>query len=217
MNVSNLRVPYSSSPFLEQNLVSLTDPMKQFNDWFETAFKSPNENEPNAACLSTCTLSGYPSSRMLLVKKFDDNGFTFYSNYNSRKGLELKENCNGCLLFFWSSLHRQVRVEGEVSMIPIEESDAYFNSRPNGNRISATVSPQSEEILSREDLKTSYDKLESAVSNNDSILSRPTNWGGYLLKPSRYEFWQGQTNRLHDRIIFTKQSDDTWITKRLAP
>ncbi len=216
MDVSGLRVPYSSVPFLEKDLVSTTDPMKQFIDWFQTAIDSTTEEQPNAACLSTCTLSGYPSSRMLLIKKFDEIGFTFYSNYDSRKGIELAENPKACLLFFWSSIHRQVRIEGTVDRITAEQSDQYYDSRPVNSKISASISCQSTVISNREEIETLYKKQESTVSCNGG-LSRPSHWGGYILKPLRYEFWQGQTSRLHDRIVFIKQSNDIWTTQRLAP
>ena len=220
MDVSSLRIPYSSVPFLEEDLVSKDDPINQFKSWFQTALHSGTEEQPNAACLSTCTTTGYPSSRMLLVKKFDEQGFTFFTNYDSRKGKELIENPNACLLFFWSSLHRQVRIEGTVSKLSQEESEQYFNSRPLGSRISATVSPQSREIASRESLQAAYNDLESKLSGDDdscASLTKPATWGGFTLKPLLCEFWQGQTNRLHDRIVFTKHSDGTWTTKRLAP
>lgn len=217
MDVSGLRIQYASTPFLEDDLVSKNDPMKQFDHWFTAAMECDKEGEPNAACLSTCTPDGHPSSRMLLVKKFDDRGFIFYTNHSSRKGREMTANPNACLLFFWPSLHRQVRVEGEVNTIPEEESDEYFNSRPAGNKLSAIVSKQSQVVASRAELQAAHDKLKASVTSDDCELKRPSTWGGFVLKPRRYEFWQGQSNRLHDRITFTKDDNSAWVIERIAP
>ncbi len=216
MDVSGLRVPYSSMPFLEQDLVSSSNPLLQFQNWFQTALDSPKEEQPNAACLSTSTPQGHPSSRMLLVKKFDEAGFTFFTNHNSRKGRELATNPNACLLFFWASLHRQVRIEGTVATITDAESDAYFHSRPLASQLSATVSPQSSVVPSRKHLQDAVEELERRVEGGE--LTRPPHWGGFLLNPVRYEFWQGQTDRLHDRVVFSKQDGGgSWSVERLAP
>lgn len=215
MDVSALRVQYASTPFLEDDLVSTTDPMKQFDHWFKTAMDCDKEGEPNAACLSTCTPDGCPSSRMLLVKKFDDRGFIFFTNHGSRKGREMAQNPNACLLFYWPSLHRQVRVEGQVSQIPEAESDEYFDSRPAGNKLSAIVSRQSQAVASRAELQKAHDELKASI--NESELKRPATWGGFVLTPQRYEFWQGQSNRLHDRIVFTKDNNSDWAITRMFP
>ena len=217
MDVSDRRVPYSVKPLFEEDLSSTEDPLKQFISWFEAADRSSDrDREPNAACLSTCTPEGVPSSRMVLIKKFDERGFTFFTNYSSRKGREINSNPKACLLFYWPSLHRQVRIEGDVSKVSEAESEAYFKSRPLPSQISATISKQSSEIISRQELQESCKKLELSLSGEKS-LPKPVEWGGYTVKPKMYEFWQGQTNRLHDRITFTRLSDDTWVMKRLSP
>ncbi len=194
---------------LSEDQISL-NPYEQFERWFEEASKS-EIIEPNSMIISTATKSGKPSSRVVLLKAFDETGFTFYTNYHSRKGKELEENNQACLLFFWDKLERQVRIEGCVEKVAANLSEEYFLSRPFESQLGATISEQSSEIPSRQYLE---DKLEQARASEN--IHRPDNWGGYILKPHYFEFWQGRASRLHDRIIY-EAVQGTWETKRLAP
>ena len=215
--LSSLRVAYSSTPFTEDQLVSKTNPFLQFQAWFDEALKCDQIQEANAMCLATCTADARPSCRMVLLKFFDENGFKFYTNLESRKGKELAENPYASLLFFWPPLHRQVRIEGRVEKVSDEDSTKYFQSRPILNQISATVSDQSREVESREQLKKKHDKLRSEVEHTEcSALPKPSYWGGFCIVPTVFEFWQGQGDRLHDRLVFVK-TNDCWDLKRLAP
>jgi pyridoxamine 5'-phosphate oxidase len=186
-------------------------PYSQFEQWFDAALahKVP---EPNAMVLSTATQSGIPSSRVVLLKGFSKQGFVFFTNYTSRKGKELSENPHGSLNFWWASLERQIRIDGVIEKISEQESDTYFYSRPIGSQAGAIVSPQSEEIESRVWLEQKF--IEIQLNGN---LKRPDYWGGYILMPIAIEFWQGRSNRLHDRLLYEKQVDATWKIKRLAP
>lgn len=186
------------------------NPYEQFGWWLEDA---TNEGmiEPNAMVLSTATKDGKPSSRVVLLKAVDENGFVFYTNYHSRKGKEILENNFGSLLFFWDKLERQVRMEGTIEKIEAHLSEKYFASRPYESRLSAIVSEQSEEISSREYLE---DKLEELQKSGE--VKRPEHWGGFILKASYFEFWQGRASRLHDRIVY-KSEKGVWKIKRLAP
>lgn len=186
------------------------NPYQQFQWWYEEAVHS-SIIEPNSMIISTATKSGKPSSRVVLLKAFDETGFTFYTNYHSRKGKELEENNQACLLFFWDKLERQVRIEGHIEKVAKNLSEAYFHSRPYESQLGATVSEQSEEIPSRQYLEN---KLEQARTLKS--VPRPDNWGGYILKPDYFEFWQGRASRLHDRIIYEAVSGK-WKIKRLAP
>lgn len=211
-----LRTPYvQEKPFTENELVSRTNPMLQFHEWFEIALGCHEIKEPNAFCLATSSLSGQPSCRMLLMKHYSDEGFKFFTNYKSRKACDLYENPKAAMLFFWPPLHRQVRIEGIVSKLNDEESTSYFTSRPVSSQISAIVSPQSREVSSRQELEISHKKMEE--QSLTSTLMKPDHWGGYILVPHLYEFWQGQSNRLHDRLVFTQTIDNQWTLKRLAP
>ena len=214
VDVSQRRRPYSSTVFTEDQLVSQTDPFRQFHAWFQDVLDRPDVLEPQAVCLSTCTSDGKPSSRMVLMKRYSEDGFVFFSNHGSRKGIQLAENPNACLLFFWPSVHRQVRIEGTVGRLSEEESTAYFNSRPRSSQISAAVSPQSSVITGRTELERKHQELMESYPEGG--VPKPAAWGGYLLSPVMFEFWQGQSNRLHDRIVFSKESG-LWTLKRLAP
>jgi pyridoxamine 5'-phosphate oxidase len=190
-----------------------SNPYKQFHIWFEQAIDS-KVPEPNAMSFSTADSDGRPSSRMVLLKKYDENGFVFFTNYNSRKGNQINTNPFGALLFFWAELERQVRIEGKLVKINAQESDEYFYQRPEGSRIGAWSSPQSEPIPNRsylENLEKDYKKIFKGKK-----ITRPEHWGGYCLIPERYEFWQGRENRLHDRIEYQKQGN-IWNIARLAP
>ena len=164
--------------------------------------------------LATATRFGRPCARIVLLKSFDERGFVFYTNYNSRKGSELEENAQACLLFYWPQLWRQVRIEGAVERVSAEESDEYFHSRPLGSKIGAWASEQSTPIKSRTALDQRFQEFSWKFGDN---VPRPPHWGGYRVKPNVIEFWQGQENRLHDRLRFVLQDDGQWAIERLAP
>lgn len=215
----HMRTAYSSVIFTEDDLVSQSNPVQQFHSWFKDALDCDQIAEANAACLSTSSKEGRPSSRMVLVKDYSDTGFTFFTNYESRKGRELEENPFAAVLFYWPPLHRQVRLEGRVERIPPEQSVRYFSQRPLQSQVSSTVSPQSSKVASRAELQEKYDALmRKCVESDTRSLARPHYWGGYLLVPFRFEFWQGQSNRLHDRIVFSRdEGRESWTTSRLGP
>jgi pyridoxamine 5'-phosphate oxidase len=190
------------------------DPIHQFAFWVEEAQQSGNP-EFNAAALATATPDGRPSARMVLLRGADDRGFSFFTNYESRKARELEANPYAALVLFWHELERQVRIEGRVERVSAEESDHYFHSRPRGARIGAWASPQSQVISGREFLDSRY--VESESRHPDETVPRPANWGGYRLIPDSIEFWQGRPNRLHDRLRYTRRSDGNWLIERLAP
>ena len=186
------------------------NPFEQFSQWFDDAGKA-EMLEPNAMTLATSSKTGKPSARIVLLKAFSEEGFIFYTNYHSRKGVELAENNQAAILFYWDAMERQVRIEGVVEKVELKLSEEYFASRPYESRLSAIVSEQSEVIPSREFLE---DKLEEV--RNIGVVKRPTHWGGYVLKPNYFEFWQGRASRLHDRIVYAFENG-AWIIKRLAP
>lgn len=190
------------------------DPIAQFEKWFDEALKS-QVSEPNAMSLSTVSPEGKPSSRIVLIKQFDERGFTWYTNYNSDKGQHLQHNPNAALLFFWRELERQVRIEGTVVKTTAAESDEYFNVRPLQSRLSAIASQQSAPIADRAALESNYEAVAAAVGNAQP--PRPPHWGGYRLQPERIEFWQGRRSRFHDRIVFTRGADGQWSMQRLQP
>ncbi|HBB91224.1 MAG: pyridoxamine 5'-phosphate oxidase [Bacteroidetes bacterium GWF2_49_14] len=195
------------------------DPFIQMEFWVSEAIHSDCE-EPTAMVLSTVGDGMRPSSRVVLMKGLDQEGITFFTNYESRKGLQLRKNPQASLLFFWSELERQIRIEGTVMKVAAEESDAYFESRPEASRISAVISPQSKEITSREWLEerrmTDDGRPTEDGFHRSSVIGRPSQWGGYRLKPDYYEFWQGREDRLHDRIAFRLETHG-WSIFRLAP
>jgi len=208
--IAGIRKEYSSHSLLEESVEK--DAIKQFSSWWEEALRS-QVDEINAMTLATCSLASKPSARIVLLKGFSQEGFIFFTNYHSKKGMELMQNPNACLVFFWKELERQVRIEGTVKKISEQESDEYFNIRPFQSRISAFSSPQSQVIESRE-------ALENIVEQNKRIyateIMRPPHWGGFVVNPELIEFWQGRPNRLHDRLLYTRQ-DNNWIIERLAP
>lgn len=185
------------------------DPLRQFGTWFREATESGSQ-VPEAVALATATPAGAPSARMVLLKEFGERGFVFFSNYESRKGRELEANPRAALLFYWDSLRRQVRIEGEVERVSREESDAYFRSRPSGARLSAWASRQSEVVGSREELEHAVGEMRGQE------LETPAHWGGYLLRPDLFEFWQHREDRLHDRLRYRREGD-SWVRERLAP
>jgi pyridoxamine 5'-phosphate oxidase len=209
--MKHLRQDYNKHELLEKDL--LASPFQQFNQWFSDALQG-GVLEPNAMTLATC-VDNKPSARIVLLKEVDATGFIFYTNYTSRKGNELANNEYAAILFFWENLERQIRVEGIVEKVTAEVSDAYFNERPKGSRIGAIVSPQSKIINSREQLEQDYAQTEKQLINTDEI-KRPEHWGGYRLVPNYFEFWQGRSSRLHDRLVYEK-GDASWNVYRLAP
>ena len=209
-DLSNYRDKYLKGELIEKNLPK--DPFDLFNNWFEDLEKYGNERENNAMSLSTVNEKNVPTTRVVLLKQFSKKGFIFYTNYSSRKGNHIKNNPNVCVSFYWPSMERQVIINGKVSEISKIESDKYFNSRPRSSQLGAIISNQSEIIPSRKYLE---DKLSKIDSNNNDLI-RPSNWGGYIIKPELFEFWQGRDSRLHDRIIFSK-SKTKWTHKRLSP
>lgn len=191
-----------------------TDPLVQFAVWMDQAIHS-GIVEPNAMVLATCGKDMQPSARMVLLKDYGKEGFTFFTNYESRKGIQISENNKVALTFFWAELERQVRIEGEAQKINTESSDVYFDSRPLESRLSAVVSPQSKPIPDRAYLERLIEEKRKQLENTH--FSRPQYWGGYTVKPHRMEFWQGRANRLHDRILYELQEDGSWKISRLAP
>lgn len=190
------------------------NPIEQFTIWFNEALNS-NELEPNAMTLATATKDGIPSARIVLLKGVHDENFTFYTNYNSKKGQELIDNPNAALVFNWLSMQRQIRIQGSVKKISRSESEAYFQSRPKGSQIGAWASPQSQVINDRDILEDKKTALETEYQNTET-LPCPPHWGGFWVEPKVIEFWQGRSSRLHDRICYTKLGND-WKIERLAP
>ena len=191
------------------------NPIHQFDRWFAEANASGmSEQDATSMTLATADADGQPDARIVLLKSFDDQGFVFYTNYNSRKGQELTENARACLLFYWSPLWRQVRIEGEVEKVSDAESDEYFHSRPLGSKLGAWASDQSQPVESREQLEKRFEEFASQFGDN---VPRPPHWGGYRVKPAVIEFWQGRENRLHDRLRYTLQPDGAWLIERLGP
>lgn len=211
MNIESLRKEYKRSELRDDTVDP--DPVKQFRKWFEEAMHA-DVDEANAITLATAGASGQPSARIVLLKAFDKKGFTFFTNYEGRKSRDLKENPKAALLVFWKELERQVRIEGTVELVDKKESDKYFDSRSLESRISAAVSPQSEEIPSRRYLEELW--INKLKELKDNKLFRPEHWGGYRVVPRHIEFWQGRPNRLHDRILYARKGQK-WVISRLAP
>jgi pyridoxamine 5'-phosphate oxidase len=191
------------------------NPMNLFNLWFHQADEYPSPQETNAMTISTIGIDGFPKSRVVLLKKFDENGFVFYTNYLSEKGKALANNPNVCLSFHWHALERQVIIKGIAQKTEPNISDLYFDSRPLGSRLGAMVSAQSEVIASRDVLEKELSMLEQQYA--DKAPKRPEHWGGYLVRPHEIEFWQGRPNRLHDRIRYRIVDNIDWVFERLAP
>ena len=208
--LKNLRLNYERDQLLETNIGS--NPFIQFKFWFDLVLKA-NITEPNAMTIATATKNGVPSARMVLLKAFDETGFTFFTNYESRKGKELLENPLASLLFWWREFERQVRIEGKIEKISRNESEEYFNLRPIKSRYGALASNQSEFVESREVLEKRFAELEKQFGDNPPT---PENWGGYKLIPNKFEFWQGRRDRLHDRICYEIDKYD-WKIYRLQP
>lgn len=212
MQISEMRKEYNIGSLFETDVDA--DPLRQFEKWFGQALAA-NLPEPNAMTLATATADGQPSARMVLLKTFDASGFTFFTNYDSRKGHELTANPRAALLFFWAELHRQVRIEGTVERVSEAESDAYFRSRPLGSRLGALASAQSVVLSSRQVLEERVRELAQRFPDGD--VPRPPHWGGYRLCPLTIEFWQGRPDRLHDRLRYQRVQPDGWRLERLSP
>jgi pyridoxamine 5'-phosphate oxidase len=212
-DLSNYRKSYEKSELLESNIPE--DPINLFKRWFhETEDFGANE-EVNAMTVSTIGLDGFPKSRVVLLKKFNEEGFVFYTNYNSEKGRAIANNPKICLSFFWHTMERQVIIKGIAQKTTEALSDNYFESRPDGSKLGAIVSNQSEVVPSREFLEKNLKQLEKDFDN--LFIPRPKHWGGFLVTPLEVEFWQGRPNRLHDRIRYTSQEDGSWKIDRLSP
>tara|TARA_B110000977_G_C11008915_1_gene466877 strand:- start:449 stop:1087 length:639 start_codon:yes stop_codon:yes gene_type:complete len=209
--IADLRIDYTKFSLDEFGLKP--DPIDQFDQWFKQALNS-KVSEANAMVLSTVSAKGVPSARVVLLKGLEKGGFKFYTNYDSRKGMELAENPNACLTFFWPALEQQIRITGLVQKIDPSISEAYFHSRPRGSQISALASPQSTKIAHRDILSNEVARLEALHANEQ--VPKPEFWGGYLLKPTKIEFWQGRSSRLHDRFLY-EQVKGLWQVSRLAP
>ena len=201
----------ASAELLESSLDP--DPVVQFQRWYKEAVDS-GIPQANAMTLATAAKDGKPSARIVLMKTADARGFTFFTNYRSRKGRELAGNPRAALIFYWETLGRQVRIEGVVEKVPAEESDAYFHSRPLDHKLSSIASPQSEPVT-REELDRRYEELKRHYANQP--VPRPEEWGGYRVHPERMEFWQRRFARLNDRVAYEKQKDSAWRMMRLAP
>ncbi|MCA9125908.1 MAG: pyridoxamine 5'-phosphate oxidase [Planctomycetales bacterium] len=215
MEIEGLRRNYDAGKLDFEQLCS--DPIDQFAVWFEQAKQSSSAAwfEVNAMTLATSTADGSVTSRIILLKQFGAEGFTFFTNYDSNKGRQLAENPRASLLFYWPHIERQVRIDGQVAKTDAATSEAYFQARPRESQIGAVVSPQSQVIDQQHPLAEAAKELSDRLAGG--AVSRPVNWGGYLLKPVRIEFWQGRPNRLHDRCLYTLQSDGSWQIARLAP
>ncbi len=188
--------------------------IKQFDQWWQDSINSEID-EVNAFTLATAAADGKPAARIVLLKGYDEKGFVFFTNYQSHKGQELATNPQGCMVFFWKELERQIRIEGSIEKISTEESDEYYFSRPLSSQVGAWASPQSSVIKNREVIEDSVKKYEAQFAG--SSISRPPHWGGYRLQPQAIEFWQGRPSRLHDRLLYTLLENNEWKIERLAP
>lgn len=212
-DLGNYRKSYEKSELLETDIPD--DAMALFKRWFHEAEEAGGEGEVNAMTVATHGLDGFPKSRVVLLKSYTYEGFTFYTNYHSEKGRAIAANPAVCLSFFWQALERQVIVKGRAERTSANQSDGYFESRPDGSKLGAIASHQSEVVASREALDESLHHLESQFAGKE--IPRPEHWGGYLVRPVSIEFWQGRPNRMHDRIRYTLLPDGGWRIERLAP
>jgi pyridoxamine 5'-phosphate oxidase len=214
MKISDIRREYTLAGLRRADLDA--NPIAQFRKWFEQAEKvlAQKELDVNAATLATADKNGKPSARIVLLKGLDERGFIFFTNYDSRKGHELAKNPNVALVFYWQELERQICIAGSVEKISRAESEKYFKSRPRSSQLSAWASNQSDVVADRAALEAKWNEMEKKFPNGVPL---PPNWGGYILKPERVEFWQGRPSRLHDRFQYTRQKNNSWKLERLAP
>lgn len=210
--IADIRRDYKLKSLDEADMAA--DPFSQFTHWWDEAINS-DIDEVNAMTLATATTTAIPSARIVLLKGYSEKGFIFFSNYLSHKGKDLQDNPHAALVFFWKELERQIRIEGTVEKISGEESDRYFQTRPLASRIGAWASPQSENIKDRNVIENKFSDMEKQFGTTD--IPRPPHWGGYIVKPGLFEFWQGRGSRLHDRIQYTINSAAKWQIERLAP
>ena len=210
-SLHQMRQEYAAGSLNETNMPH--NPIEVFNVWLDFAINS-GLTEPNAMTVATATPDAKPSARVVLLKEVNDKGFVFFTNYMSRKGRELIVNPEVAIVFDWHDIERQVRVEGRAEKLSIEESEAYFNERPEDAKIGAWASPQSKIVKDRDELEKHLEEIEEQFE--DMPVHRPSHWGGYLIRPSVIEFWQGRPSRMHDRIVYYK-TEDGWTMHRLAP
>ena len=212
-DLSNNRKTYQKSALSEDTISD--NPLELFRKWYYEVEAQGSIEEPNAMTLATNGLDGFPKARTVLLKKYTYEGFIFYTNYESEKGLAIAEDPKVCLCFYWPVMERQIIIKGKAEKLADNLSDGYFESRPDGSKLGAIVSPQSQVIPSREYLDNELDKLEKEYVNKE--IERPPYWGGFMVRPESMEFWQGRPNRLHDRIRYSLQPDYNWKIERLAP
>ena len=212
-DLGNYRKVYIKKELLKDNVPA--QPMELFQNWFSEVEQSDSSNEHNAMTISTIGKDGYPKNRIVLLKKFNSEGFIFYTNYNSEKGKAIELNPNVCLSFFWEGMEQQIIIKGSVEKIAKNISDDYFKSRPNGSKLGAWASNQSAVVVSEEELASNLKTFQNKFKNKE--IPRPKHWGGYIIKPHSVEFWQGRPNRMHDRIRYELQGDYSWKIDRLAP
>jgi pyridoxamine 5'-phosphate oxidase len=212
VNLESSRERYDGGELTEAN--ASADPVAQLRAWLELAYATPEIKEPNAMCVATAGADGLPTARMVLLRGLDERGLVFFTSYGSRKGRQIAENPRAAVVFYWPPLHRQVRVEGPVSQVAEDESDAYFTSRPRMHQLSAWASEQGEPVESREVLDERLRHFDERFEGED--VPRPHSWGGYLIVPDRFEFWQGRANRMHDRLEY-RRDGRTWRLLRLQP
>ncbi len=211
-DLQRLRKEYTRAGLTEAD--ADPDPIEQFRKWFDEALAA-DLHEPNAMTLATATSDGRPSARVVLLKGYDERGFVFYTSYEGRKSRELEENPRCALVFYWSELERQIRIDGRAGRVSEEESDAYYGSRPRGSRLSAWVSAQSRPVEDRGALEKRLWELEAEYEGRE--IPRPPFWGGYRVEPEAIEFWQGRENRMHDRLLYRRLSGGGWRMQRLQP